>query len=114
MIGLANALTLPLPVGEGLRTATARSPGLIPRPLRLAVTTREELDVADALLDATDAAEARLLAGDARWIPAATPSAPGLAFPPTAAALVHCPVSSGVCAALLLRPLLTPPAAGDG
>jgi len=57
--------------------------------------TREELDVADALLDATDAAEARLVAGDARWIPAATPSVPGLAF--------------GV-----LRPRLTPPAAGDG
>ena len=93
MIGLANALTLPLPVGEGLRTATARSPGLIPRPLRLAVMAREELDGADALLDAADA---RLLAGDARWIPTATPSAAGLAF--------------GV-----LRPLLlTPSAAGDG
>ena len=87
-VGLGNALRLPLPVGEGLRHAAARSPSLIPRPLRLAVTTREEPDVAEALLDATDPAEARLEAGDARGPPPAPPPTPtpGLAAVPPALA----------------------------
>ena len=114
-VGLGNALRLPLPVGEGLRHAAARSPSLIPRPLRLAVRTREEPDIADALLDATDPAEARLEAGDARGPPPAPPPprTPGLAAVPPA--LAFWPESSGVGADALLRPLpIPPPGPGDG